>query len=60
MHKVITLPSNSWPQTSSQILETAAGIVAERFVRGGAFCNRKQPWIFCALSSTSINVKCLR
>ncbi|MFV7761710.1 RadC family protein [Shewanella algae] len=39
MHKVITLPSDHWSQTSSQILETAAGIVAERFVRGDAFCN---------------------
>jgi DNA repair protein RadC len=39
MDKVITLPRDSWSQTSAQILETAAGIVAERFVRGDAFCN---------------------
>ncbi|MBR9728289.1 DNA repair protein RadC [Shewanella intestini] len=39
MHEVISTTTNHWSKTSSQILETAAGIVAERFVRGDAFCN---------------------
>ncbi|MBO1273532.1 hypothetical protein J3L11_18015 [Shewanella sp. 4t3-1-2LB] len=39
MHKVMSPPNNHWSRTSEQILETAAGIIAERFVRGDVFCN---------------------
>lgn len=39
MHRTISAPSNNWSHTSSQILETAAGIIAERYVRDGVFTN---------------------
>ncbi|MBO2622852.1 RadC family protein [Shewanella algae] len=39
MHRTISAPSNNWSRTSSQILETAAGIIAERYVRGDVFTN---------------------
>ncbi|BCV30074.1 MULTISPECIES: RadC family protein [Shewanella] len=39
MHRTISAPSNNWSHTSSQILETAAGIIAERYVRGDVFTN---------------------
>lgn len=39
MHRTLSAPSNNWSHTSSQILETAAGIIAERYVRGDVFTN---------------------
>ncbi|MEL4381900.1 RadC family protein [Shewanella algae] len=39
MHKSLSTPKDCWSLTAKQILETAANVVAERFVREGTFSN---------------------